>query len=483
MRQPPASCRPDSGPVWPIQGRRDAQLPLFSADSINPAARSLAAFRTARGWTAVGRDGKYDAEFSGEFGVVLMADVSSGKGKRQTRVLRALPQPPDLPRPHRDAAGNPARQARERFARMRSPTRSSRPPTPTRSARRATNCRRKYHVNKDLIARAPNLLIVSTGGAGYDTVNVKDCTDAGVLVVNQTGGNADAVAAHVLGMMLMLSKQVVQVNNALRKGTMKDRNLYMGNDINNKTIGIVGLGNVGRRLAKLCATVFDMTVLAYDPLLDEKTIAERNATKVELDELCRRSDFISINCPLDDTTRNMISTRQFGLMQKHAYFITAARGFITDEKALEEALRNKQIAGAGLDVFVEGAAGDGPPAAAIRQRDREPAHRRRHQGGPRQHGQIRGRATDPDARRQASRRAWSTPRCGRPMPSASNAPLASARRARPHDQQIPCALRRPDRARQHRPERHAGQRPALLRRTAARGVRDREGRRADHGRA
>ncbi len=210
---------------------------------------------------------------------------------------------------------------------------------------------KKYHADRDLLRRTQSLLIVSTNGAGYDTVNLNACTDAGVLVVNQTGGNADAVAAHVLGMMLMLSKQVVQVNNALRKGTMTDRNLYMGNDINNKTIGIVGLGNVGRRLAKLCATVFDMTVLAYDPFLDEKTIAERNATKVELDELCRRSDFISINCPLDDTTRNMISARQFGLMQKHAYFITAARGFITDEQALEEALRSKQIAGAGLDVF------------------------------------------------------------------------------------------------------------------------------------
>src|SRR3954454_282633 len=207
----------------------------------------------------------------------------------------------------------------------------------------------QFHADKEMLARAPNLLIVSTGGARCDTVNVRDCTEAGVLVMNQTGGNADAVAAHVLGMMLMLSKQVVQVNNALRKGTMKDRKLYMGHDINNKTIGIVGLGNIGRRIAKLCATVFDMTALAYDPLLDEKTIAGRNATKVELDELCRRSDFISINCPLDDTTRNMISTRQFGLMQKHAYFITAARGFITDEKALEEALRNKQIAGAGLD--------------------------------------------------------------------------------------------------------------------------------------
>ena len=209
----------------------------------------------------------------------------------------------------------------------------------------------RYHVNKDLIARAPNLLIVSTGGAGYDTVNVKDCTDAGVLVVNQTGGNADAVAAHVLAMVLMLSKQIIQTNHALRKGTMHDRNAFMGSDINNRTIGIVGLGNVGRRVAKLCKTLFDMNVLACDPYLDDKTIAERGATKVTLDELLKRSDFVSINCPLDDTSRNMISTREFGLMQKHAYFITTARGFIHDEKALEEALRSKQIAGAGLDVW------------------------------------------------------------------------------------------------------------------------------------
>jgi D-3-phosphoglycerate dehydrogenase len=209
----------------------------------------------------------------------------------------------------------------------------------------------KYHVNKALLSRAPNLLVVSTGGAGFDTVNVKDCTDAGVLVVNQSGGNADAVAAHVLAMMLMLSKQIIQTHHALRSGTMKDRNTFMGNDIHGKTIGICGLGNVGRRIAALCNTLFQMKVLAYDPFLDEKTIAERGATKVELDELLRRSDFVSINCPLDDTSRNMISTKQFGLMQKHAYFITAARGHIHDEKALEEALRSKQIAGAGLDVW------------------------------------------------------------------------------------------------------------------------------------
>src|SRR4051795_6781016 len=82
----------------------------------------------------------------------------------------------------------------------------------------------QFHANKELLARSPNLLIVSTGGAGYDTVNVRDCTDAGVLVVNQTGGNADAVAAHVLAMVLMLSKHIIQTNHTLRKGTMHDRN-------------------------------------------------------------------------------------------------------------------------------------------------------------------------------------------------------------------------------------------------------------------
>jgi D-3-phosphoglycerate dehydrogenase len=209
----------------------------------------------------------------------------------------------------------------------------------------------KFHVNKALLSRAPNLLIISTGGAGYDTVNVKDCTDAGVLVVNQSGGNADAVASHVLAMVLMLSKQIIQTNHALRKGTMKDRNAFTGNDIHGRTIGICGLGNVGRRVAGLCRTLFNMQVLAYDPYLDETTIAERGATKVSLDELLRRSDFISINCPLDDSSRGMIGAREFGLMQKHAYFITTARGYIHDEKALEAALRARQIAGAGLDVW------------------------------------------------------------------------------------------------------------------------------------
>jgi D-3-phosphoglycerate dehydrogenase len=209
----------------------------------------------------------------------------------------------------------------------------------------------RFHVERGLLARMPNLLVVSTNGAGFDTVDVKDCTEAGVLVVNQSGGNAEAVAAHVLAMLLMLSKQIIQTNHALRRGTLRDRAAFMGNDVNGRTIGIVGLGNVGRRVAELCRGLFGMQVIACDPYLDEKAIAARGAAKVTLEELLRRADFVSINCPLDEGTRGMIGAREFALMQPHANFITTARGFIHDERALADALRGKKIAGAGLDVW------------------------------------------------------------------------------------------------------------------------------------
>jgi D-3-phosphoglycerate dehydrogenase len=209
----------------------------------------------------------------------------------------------------------------------------------------------RFHMRRELIARMPKLLIVSTTGAGYDTVNVKDCTEAGVLVVNQTGGNAEAVATHVVAMVLALSKQIVQTDHTLRKGTMQDRTAFIGTDVRDKTIGIVGLGNVGRRIANLCGTLLGMRVISCDPYLDEATMKERGAEKVTLDELLRRADFVSINCPLDEGSRGMIGAREFALMKPSAYYINTARGFIHDERALADVLRNKQIAGAGLDVF------------------------------------------------------------------------------------------------------------------------------------
>jgi D-3-phosphoglycerate dehydrogenase len=217
---------------------------------------------------------------------------------------------------------------------------------------------RHYHTHADLLAKAPNLLIVSTNGAGYDTVDVAACTARGVLVVNQSGGNAEAVAEHVVGMMLALVKRFNETDRALRAGTLTNRAGFIGGEAFGKTIGIVGLGSVGKRIAELCRVLFHMQVLAYDPYLNADVIRGRGAEKVELDELLRRSDFVSINCPLTGESRMMIGAREYALMKPTAYFITTARGSIHDEDALEMALRDKKIAGAGLDVWEK----EPPPA-------------------------------------------------------------------------------------------------------------------------
>ena len=208
---------------------------------------------------------------------------------------------------------------------------------------------RYFHTGAELLQRTPNLLLVSTNGAGYDTVDVKACTERGILVVNQAGGNAESVAEHVLGMMLMLVKRAVDCDRALRTGTLQNRADFTGREAFGKTIGIVGIGNVGRRIAELCGGPLRIQVIAYDPYVDAEEMRRRGARKVELDELLRSADFVSINCPLTDETRKMIGAREYALMKPTAYFITTARGFIHDEAALAEALRAKTIAGAGLD--------------------------------------------------------------------------------------------------------------------------------------
>ncbi|RPI42821.1 MAG: 3-phosphoglycerate dehydrogenase, partial [Betaproteobacteria bacterium] len=129
-----------------------------------------------------------------------------------------------------------------------------------------------------LLERCPDLLVVSTTGAGYDTVDLDACTRAGVLAVNQSGSNAQAVAEHAVGMMLALTKNMPWTDRSLRRERGVPREAFKGWNANKKTIGIIGLGEVGRRLARICKHGLDMNVLAYDPYLDAKTCGERDAT-------------------------------------------------------------------------------------------------------------------------------------------------------------------------------------------------------------
>jgi D-3-phosphoglycerate dehydrogenase / 2-oxoglutarate reductase len=224
---------------------------------------------------------------------------------------------------------------------------------------------RRFHVDAALIARMPDVLVVSTNGVGYDTVDVKACTEAGVLVVNQAGGNREAVAEHALGMLIALSKRIPETNLVMRRERLADRNAYMGNDVFGKTIGIIGLGNVGSRLAELTRGLFAMQVLAYDPWLTAAACAAHGAEKVELADLMARSDYVSVSCPLTAETRGMIGAAQFALMRPGAYFVSTARGHIHDESALADALARRQIAGAGLDVWATEPPPPGHPLLAF----------------------------------------------------------------------------------------------------------------------
>ena len=194
---------------------------------------------------------------------------------------------PDLCRDPGGAARRAARPAGERKPPKRSSRRSWQRRTPIRSARRATRLAPHFHVHADLLKRAPNLLIVSSNGAGFDPVDVEACTAAGVLVVNQSGGNAHSVAEHALGMLLTLSKRILEADRALRREPNVNRNALIGTEAQGKTIGIVGLGNVGRRIAELCKGLLGMKVLAYDPYLSAAEMAARGGEKVELDDLLR----------------------------------------------------------------------------------------------------------------------------------------------------------------------------------------------------
>jgi len=209
-----------------------------------------------------------------------------------------------------------------------------------------------FFPTKPLIDRCPNLLAFSVTGAGYDMIDADACTDAGILIVNQTGANAQSVVQHVLGLMLVLSKQIVQGDRQIRRGPGDwGRWDFKGKELNGRTIGIIGLGNVGRRLAALTSDVFGMKVLAYDPYISEQGFKERGTVKAGFDEIFQQSDFVSINCPLTEETTNMIGEAQYRMMKQTAYFITTARGGIHDEEALARVLGDGAIAGAGLDVF------------------------------------------------------------------------------------------------------------------------------------
>jgi D-3-phosphoglycerate dehydrogenase len=204
-------------------------------------------------------------------------------------------------------------------------------------------------VNKDIIGSAAKLKVIGRAGVGLDNVDLSAATQKGIIVMNTPGGNTISTAEHTMSMILSLSRNIPQANASTKKGEWK-RSKFMGVELYGKILGIVGLGRIGKEVAKRAAS-FGMKILAYDPFLSREVAEPLGIEVVELKELFERSDYITVHTPLTEETRHMISGAQFASMKKGVRVVNCARGGIIDEKALAEAVKEGKVAGAAIDVF------------------------------------------------------------------------------------------------------------------------------------
>ena len=205
-------------------------------------------------------------------------------------------------------------------------------------------------ITAETFVGAERLAIIARFGVGYDKVDVAACTENGVLLTIAPDGVRRPVATSIMTFVLSLSHQLLIKDRLIRAGGWRDAYNYMGIGLVGKTLGLVGMGNIGKEAFKL-AKPFGMRHITFDPYVTPAEAAEVDAELVDLDTLMRTADFVCVCCPLTEDTRGLIDARCIGLMKPTAYLINTARGPIVNQKALTEALQNRWIQGAGLDVF------------------------------------------------------------------------------------------------------------------------------------
>lgn len=199
----------------------------------------------------------------------------------------------------------------------------------------------------------PQLKIVATMAVGFDNIDIQEAKKRGIMVANTPDVLSNTVAEHAFALMLAIAHRVVEADKFTRALKFESwaPMLFLGNDLSEKTLGIVGLGRIGSRVAHHAAKGFEMKILYYDIERNENFEKEFNATYASLEGILKQSDFISIHVPLLDSTRHLINAENLKLIKSSAYLINTSRGPVIDEAALAYALANKMIKGAALDVF------------------------------------------------------------------------------------------------------------------------------------
>jgi D-3-phosphoglycerate dehydrogenase len=211
--------------------------------------------------------------------------------------------------------------------------------------------RSSTRVTSEVIEHAGALRVIGRAGVGVDNIDLEAATRRGIVVMNSPLGNSVTTAEHALSMLMALARHIPAANAAVKAGRW-ERGKFTGVEVSNKTLGVIGLGNIGRIVAER-AQGLRMKVIGYDPILTAEAAARIGVELVGLEQLYRRADFITVHAPLTNDTRGLVGAAAFALMKPGVRIINCARGGIVDEQALCEALRAGKVAGAALDVFVE----------------------------------------------------------------------------------------------------------------------------------
>ncbi|HHU87237.1 MAG: phosphoglycerate dehydrogenase [Pelotomaculaceae bacterium] len=213
-------------------------------------------------------------------------------------------------------------------------------------------------VTARVLENAPKLKVVGRAGVGVDNIDITAATTRGILVVNAPGGNTIAAAEHTIAMMMSMARKIPQANASLKAGKW-DKKSYMGVEVRDKVLGVIGLGRIGSAVAKR-AQGLEMKVVAYDPYITEENAGLLGIKLLPLDDLLQLADFITVHLPLSKESKYILGERAFSLMKDGARIINCARGGVVDEKALYEALKSGKVAGAALDVFEQEPNTDSP---------------------------------------------------------------------------------------------------------------------------
>ena len=210
--------------------------------------------------------------------------------------------------------------------------------------------RSRTKITKDLIEKANKCKIIARVGVGLDNIDQDAAKEKGIRVINAVEGAMNAVAELVIGLMLSLAREIPRADREVRNGNWIKKEL-MGTELRGKYLGIVGMGNIGKRLGRL-AKALNMNIIGFDVMpIDDEFSKEVGLMKTDLDTLLASSDYVSLHVPLLDSTKHMINTTKINSMKNTAKIINASRGGVIDEEALYDALKNGQLGGAALDVF------------------------------------------------------------------------------------------------------------------------------------